>query len=286
MDNIIFNDIDCYQLKKDKLINGTTDKLHVITDFDRTLTNNFIKGRKAPSFIAALRDGQYLSSEYSAKSQALFDHYHPIELDLSIDLIDKKTLMAEWYDKHFELLISSGLNQEKMAQAIDNQLANLRPLVIDFLKLLKKLAIPLLVFSANGLGVSGLKYFFSKRGLMFDNISFLANDFIWGSNNEVLGVRTPIIHPFNKDETMLHYFGLEEKVINRPNILLIGDSLADAHMAHGYPFQNIIKIGFLNDKIRESLEVYNKVYDGLVLNDGDFGLPLEIIKEIINSDNT
>lgn len=282
MNEIIFDNIEHFQHLKEKLIKGTKDQVHIITDFDRTLTSNFIKGRKSPSIIAALRDGQYLSSDYSIRAKALFDYYQPIEADDSIGLNNKKDLMTEWYKKHFNLLIECGLSQEKMASAIDDHMPNLRPLVIDFLDLIKREQIPLFVFSASGLGISGLRYYFSKRGLLSDNISFLANDFIWGSDGEAIGVKEPIIHSFNKNESMLLALGLKDKIIDRPNILLLGDTLADADMAQGYPNQNILKIGFLNDRIRESLEAYNQAYDVLVLNDGDFSLPLTVLKEIIN----
>lgn len=285
MKEVIFNNYDDYQDLKDKLIKGAKNKLHVIADFDQTLTSTFIKGRKAPSITAALRDGQYLSPDYSIKAQELFDYYHPIEIDSGISLTDKKKLMTEWYEKHYELMIVSGITQEKIALAIDNHLANLRPLVTNFLTLLNKENIPLLIFSAAGLGVSGLRYYLSQRGVLFDNISFIANDFIWDIDGHALGVNKPIIHSFNKDETTLMSLDTKTKIIDRPNILLLGDALADAKMSQGYPYQNILKIGFLNDKIRESLTDYNQVYDALILNDGDFGLVLNLLVEIVNDQN-
>ncbi len=48
------------------------DKLHIISDFDRTLTKCSIEGRKIPSGIALLREGGYLSKDYPEKAFALF----------------------------------------------------------------------------------------------------------------------------------------------------------------------------------------------------------------------
>lgn len=282
MEEIIFCDHVEFNYQKARLIKGGAENLQVIADFDRTLTTNFINGRKAPSLVAALRDGNYLSNDYAAKAQSLYDYYRPLEIDPGLDLEAKKSLMAEWYRRHFQLLIESGLNQEKMADAIDNQLANLRDGVNDFLNVLQKNSIPLLIFSAAGLGISGLKYFFSRRGLMSDNISFLANEFVWDENLKAVDVKEPIIHVFNKDETMASKFGISDKIKDRPNILLLGDSLGDAGMAHGYPFQGLLKIGFLNDKIQELLPDYREAYHALILNDGNFDLPLKIINEIVD----
>lgn len=282
MQDLVFNDIDQYEHKRENLIKGSKDRLCVVADFDRTLTTNFSKGRKAPSMISALRDGKYLSPDYAAKAKALFEYYRPMEMDNSIALADKQALMLEWYERHFDLLIASGISQEKMALAIDGQLANLRPLVKEFLEILRQENVPLIIFSATGIGVSGLKYYFSQRGLLSDNISFIANDFIWGDSGEARAVKKPIIHPFNKDELMFESFGLKEKLVNKANIILLGDSLADASMLANHPVRNILKFGFLNDRIIESLDDYKQVYDALILNDGDFKLINELVKDIVN----
>jgi len=154
--------------------------------------------------------------------------------------------------------------------------------VIEFLSILARNNIPLFIFSATGLGISGLKYFLMKRGLWSENIILVANDFIWGADGKAVGIKEPIIHSFNKDETMLAKIGVEEKWSKRSNVMLLGDSLGDAHMDAGLAAAAVLKIAFVNDKIRESVPLYREVYDALILNDGDFTLPLEVLKEIIN----
>lgn len=285
MDDIIISHHDNFAELRQKLRQGGAEQLHIISDFDRTLTTNFIKGRKSPSLIASLRDGKYLSSEYPAAAQALYDYYAPLEMDLSLDKQTKNSLMAEWYRRHFELLIKSGLDQESLTSAIDNSLANLRPLVSEFLALLKEYNIPLFIFSASGLGVSGLKYFFHKRGLLSENIHFIANDFIWSEAGEAIGVKEPIIHSCNKDESMIADFNLHELIKKRPNVILLGDSLDDASMAESSSLRKILKIAFLNDRIRELLPVYKNRYDAIILNDGNFQLVLDIVQDIINQKN-
>lgn len=282
MDDIIISQHENFPALKKKIITGGAKQLYIISDFDRTLTTNFIKGRKSPSLITSLRDGKYLSPEYPAAAQALYDYYAPLEMDLSLDEQTKNSLMTEWYNRHFELLIKSGLNQESLIAAIDNSLANLRPLAPEFLTLLKEYNIPLFIFSASGLGISGLKYFFHKRGLLSDNMHFIANDFIWSDAGVALGVREPIIHSCNKDESMIAGFNLNELIKKRPHTILLGDSLDDANMAKALPLRTILKIAFLNDRIKELLPVYKNRYDAIILNDGNFQLILDILQEIIN----
>ena len=273
---------DNFVRQKERLFRGSINRLRVVADFDRTLTTNFIHGRKSPSLLGALYEGNYLSKDYAAKAQALFDYYRPFEEDLSLNLAAKKALMEEWWRQHFALLIASGLKQEHIMQVADDRLSNLRVGVPEFLDILSQHQIPLFIFSATGLGSSGLKYFLTRRGLWTDNICLLANDFIWSATGEAIGFREPIIHSFNKDETVITDFGYNDQLKGRDNILLLGDSLGDANMENGSVNSALLKIGFLNDKIQELLPAYRQVYDVLILNDGDFSLPLEILREIIN----
>jgi 5'-nucleotidase len=63
--------------------------------------------------------------------------------------------------------------------------------------------------------------------------------------------------------------------------LLLGDSPGDAGMSDGFDAENILKIGFLNEKAEENLEHYKKLYDVVLLNDPPFDFIVELLKEII-----
>lgn len=60
-----------------------------------------------------------------------------------------------------------------------------------------------------------------------------------------------LIHIYNKRESALLNTGHFQELRTRPNVLLLGDSLGDLNMADGVQdMENILKIGFLNDKVR------------------------------------
>ena len=66
----------------------------------------------------------------------------------------------------------------------------------------------------------------------------------------MVGFKGKLIHVFNKNENAIHSSDYFEKLHNRTNVVLMGDSLGDIKMALGVPQpSNVLKIGFLNDKV-------------------------------------
>ena len=54
--------------------------------------------------------------------------------------------------------------------------------------------------------------------------------------------------------------------------MLLGDIIEDANMAKNIDYQSLISIGFLNNPqdLQKEIEVYEKVYDIIITNDGNF----------------
>src|SRR3989344_886817 len=115
---IIVNPKD-YEAKKVKMLETGKSKLHILADFDRTLTRAYVNGEDTPSVISELRKGDYISKEYAKKANDLAAFYHPIEVDSKLSNKEKKKAMHEWWSKHFDLLIESGLNKKHIQQIID-----------------------------------------------------------------------------------------------------------------------------------------------------------------------
>ena len=102
--------------------------------------------------------------------------------------------------------------------------------------------IPMLIFSATGLGYESIYYSLEKVGKLTDNITIISNAFVRDEQGKAIGIREPIIHSFNKDETVVKHFPIYEDIKDRKNVLLLGDSLGDAGMADGFAYENILKI--------------------------------------------
>lgn len=257
-------------------------KIHIVADFDRTLTKEFVNGKKIPSVISILRDEGYLTKDYPGKARALFDKYHPIEIDPDYPLERKKKKMDEWWKKHFELLIKSKLNKSDLANVVNSENMVIRKGAGDFISLLNELNIPLIIISSSGLGWEAIEMLFEREKLLFDNIEIISNKFEWDNNGFAAGVKEPIIHVFNKDEAVLKELPeIYEKIADKKNVVLIGDSFWDLGMIEGFDYANLIKIGFLNECVEENLEEYKKNFDVIITGDGDFSYINRLMSEII-----
>ena len=247
LDYVIIVDEKDFGIKKKRISEGGKRKLHVFTDFDRTLTKAFVDGEETPSIISELRKGDYISKEYVIKAQELADTYRLIEFNPHISLEEKKKPMHEWWSKHFELLIESGLNKKHIKQIIDNGKIQFREDATGFLDLLYKNNIPLVIISSSGLGEDSISMFLYKEGRMYPNIYIVSNKYIWDEDGNAIGIKKPIIHVMNKNETVLKDYSFFSKIKDRKNVLLLGDSLGDVEMIHGFDYDNLLKIGFLNE---------------------------------------
>jgi len=281
MKDIVISNPERLENIKRTILGQGKERIHVLADFDRTLTKAFVNEKKVLSIISVLRDEDYLSPEYSEKAKALANKYHPIEINPTIPIEEKKKAMQEWWTQHFDLLIKSGLNKEHLKKVIENGNIQFREGTSELLDFLHENKIPLVILSSAGLGGDSISMYLEKQGKLYDNIHIVSNSYEWDSNGNAVGVKEPIIHVMNKDETEIKDYEVFELIKNRKNVLLLGDSLGDVGMIIGFEYDNLIKIGFLNEKIEENLEKYKENFDIILLNDANFNYVNELVKEIV-----
>ena len=265
---------------KEKIKNNGSENLHIISYFDRTLTYGSVNGQKTPSIIALLRDGNHLTKDYAEKAHALFEKYHPIEIDPTIPLIEKKKEMENWWREHHKLMLESNLHRLDLEDAVKSGKVKLREGVSEFLDYLHEKNIPLVIFSSSGCG-DEIPMYFKEIKKDYSNIYYITNQFNWDENGKAISVKEPIIHVMNKDETAIDKIPEIYNVIkNRKNLILLGDSLGDLGMVKGFNYNNLIKIGFLNYNIEESEQQYHDNFDVVLEGDGDINYINDLIKEL------
>lgn len=251
--------------------------LHILADFDQTLMKAFVDGKMMKSFTGALRRHSLLTPDYGVKVRALSEKYFPFEQDVSIPLDERKRKMQEWWTQIFALLIASGLTRDHILRAIDLSNAQLRDGAIELFSTLHKRSIPLVIMSATALGSNAIAMFLEKNNVLFPNVHVIANTFIWDETGKVIGVNEPFIHALNKDETAIQNFPAHGKVKDRKNVLLLGDIIDDLGMVKGFPYDNLISVGFLNEEVEERLPAFRKNFDIIILNDG----PMDYINNML-----
>ena len=278
---IIPNDKRLEEIKEEIKRQGD-GSIHILTDFDRTLTYSLTAEKeKLPSVISILRNGNYLSKDYAKKAHELFEKYHPIEINPEISLEEKKKKMQEWWNSHFELLIKSGLNKKDLESVVETGIIRLRDGTKELFDYLHKKEIPIIIMSSNGIGDT-IQMILNKEKILYDNISIITNLYKFDKRGNALRVLEPIIHVMNKDETSIqNHPEIYEKIKERKNVILIGDSLGDLGMITGFEYDNLIKIGFLNPGEENNLERYKENFNMILTNDSNFQPLNKLLKELI-----
>lgn len=275
--NVLISDQGALKRKLDLFKNGGLENIHVVADFDRTLTKSLYNGRKTPSLIALIREGGYLSDDYTQKAFALFDEYHPVEMDTRLPLEYRYQKMEEWWKKHMELLVESGVTREVIDDIVSKHSGILREGTLKFLNALNTKNIPLLIFSA-GIG-NIIEAILKENGCMYDNIHIIANFFFFDVNGKAIGFNPKLIHTLNKSEVEIQNEAYLEAIRSKKHVLLLGDSLGDIGMTEGLAYEEIIRIGFLNDEIDKRLLDYSAAFDVLITQDGN----LEYVNNLLEN---
>lgn len=282
MENIVIPNHKKLEKLKEQISEQGAERLHILADFDRTLTHAFIKGEKVPSIISILRSsGEYLGEDYAKKALALYDKYHSIEIDSSIPFKEKKKAMHEWWKIHFDLIVKSGLNRSHLDEVVSSGKMKFRRGALEFFDFLHKHKVPLIIMSASGLGSDVIAALLEKEGRLYNDIYIISNSFVWDKKGNAIDIKKPIIHCLNKDETILKNFPCYKAIKQRKNILLLGDNLEDVKMIEGLDYDYLIKIGFLNERIEEELEYYKRNYDAIILNDSSMDYVNKILRDML-----
>lgn len=230
--------------------------------------------------------------------------YHPIEYDPKMTIEEKKPLMVEWWCAAQSLLAASNLNRSLIHEAVEKSPMELRVGARNFIADSLKNQIPVLIFSA-GLGrfcsdgeisrgfcsrrILGdvIKSFLEKSLPEFEETPELAhlisNFMIFDDKDNLVAFNKTLIHSFNKSEQILNDPEYRKSIVDRPNVILLGDTIGDVGMIDGIENStHSLKIGFLNRASIDKLEVYQRAYDIVISDNETFDVPNEILRSVID----
>lgn len=272
MSNIIFSDrYKDFQNIQDDFIEWGYDNLHILADFDRTLTKNFVDGEEKPSLVSVLRREWILWEDYSKQAYDLFNYYHPFEISHTLSSWEKKKYMDEWWHKHMQLLVDTWIQKRDILEALSLWKVEFRDGIKIFLEFLESHNIPLVIISANALWTDSIRTFFQIQWFSTNNIHIISNEFEWDTQWKAIWYKKPVIHVFNKDETVLRDFpDISNKISDRKNVILLWDSEGDPGMIEWFEADNLLKVWFLNKNKEELEQRYRQLYDVVICDDGNF----------------
>lgn len=264
------------------MIKDGHNKLQVVADFDRTLSKYTHRGQICSTCHNVLEEGHVLPEFYKDEARALRDHYFPIEMNPKLTIEEKIPVMVEWWTKAHDLLSKCHITKDDVRVMVENSTARLRDGCTWFFDQLQATDIPLLIFSA-GIGdviIEVIKH----QATLHDNMKVVSNYLEYDDQGKMTGFQDEMIHVYNKNEGAIHDSDYFQKLEHRNNVILMGDSLGDLHMADGaVGVQNKLKIGFLNVKVEESLELYMKKYDIVILEDETLDVVNAILRKVLQS---
>ncbi|XP_016006318.2 7-methylguanosine phosphate-specific 5'-nucleotidase isoform X1 [Rousettus aegyptiacus] len=260
---------------------GGGDRLQVISDFDMTLSRFAYNGKRCPSSHNILDNSKIISEECRKELKALLHHYYPIEIDPHWTIKEKLPHMVEWWTKAHSLLCEQKIQKFQIAQVVRESNAMLREGYKTFFNTLYQNSVPLFIFSA-GIG-DILEEIIRQKQVFHPNIHVVSNYMDFDEDGFLQGFKGQLIHTYNKNSTVCENSGYFQQLQGKTNILLLGDSMGDLTMADGVlGVENILKIGFLNDKVEEQRERYMESYDIVLEKDESLDVVNGLLQHILH----
>ncbi|XP_034448878.1 cytosolic 5'-nucleotidase 3-like isoform X2 [Hippoglossus hippoglossus] len=260
----------------ESMVKAGSNTVQVISDFDMTLTRFAHNGKRCPTCHNILDNSMLITDDCKVKLKDLLNKYYPIEIDSTRSIAEKLPLMVEWWTKAHELLVQQEIRKDKLAIVVRKSEAMLREGYQLFFDHLHEHSIPLLIFSA-GIG-DVLEEVIRQAGVFHPNVKVFSNYMDFDESGVLKAFKGVLIHIYNKREGALLNTGHFQELRTRPNVVLMGDSLGDLTMADGVQdMENLLKIGFLNDKVEERKQSYLDSYDIVLIKDETLEVPNAVL---------
>lgn len=245
--NILIPNPEEFQKKLSLISEGGADNLHLVTDFDETIT----RSNGSTSWSRFKKLDYFSGTGYPDLRDKLYAEYHPIETNPLIVVDVKRLKMKEWWENHLQLLVDYKMSKNLIDEILNKGWSQIRSGFGDLFKRLDAMRVPILVLSS-GIGdiIEGV---LRKDGLNLSNIHIVSNYFEFDENGLAIGFKKhPIIHSHNKDEVSLNETPYADIPKQRQNLILLGNNDGDMRMSDGIEYGTVIKIFFANDIYHQS----------------------------------
>lgn len=240
-------------LRKLKFFTGSErDKLHLLLDFDRTLTKSKNELGENVTTWEILR--VHLPQEAQKEYQQFYKKYRRLETENKMAVSDA----IIWWERILNLFQENELKWLDIAKDVEERMP-IRLCTKELFKICEKKNIPTIIISA---GIKDIIKLWCQR-FEIDPTLILSTNLMFSSGGYMNGWdKDSLIHVLNKKEK--GHKEVEKIKSKRPNSILIGDSLDDASMIEGE--ENVLRIAVYDPrkddkikKVKEFTERFNLV---------------------------
>lgn len=186
--------------------------------------------------------------------------------------------MIKWWTDAHASLVAQKLSKTDLRLMAEQARLEIRPGVDQILIDCRDTAIPFLVFSA-GIG-NIIEEILKGANLFYDNMHIVSNMMVFDNQDVCVDFKEPLIHVFNKSEFQLETSPYHKMIEERPNVILMGDSLGDLQMSQGVKHDLCFNIGFLNHDIKSLESAYINAFDLVIEGDANMNPVIELLKSI------
>lgn len=265
--NVKIKNLEATEAKLKKIVDGGYASLQVVTDYDHTLTRVFAEdGSRYECSWGVLDHSSLMPKFYRDGTRELFLKFYPIEIDPNLSEEEKIPQIETWYNGAVSLLSKCDVHKDQLVEMVQKANTCMREGVEDAMLTLSDKGVPVLIFSA-GMG-DVLVRTLDKHNINHPNVKVVSNFFKYDEAGRVDGFAGDMIHIFNKNESSIHDSSYYSKLSQRTNAILLGDSMGDVKMTKGLPeSHNVLRIGYLNEKVSERLPAYTEAFDIVLTED-------------------
>ncbi|KKQ21455.1 MAG: hypothetical protein A3G45_00070 [Candidatus Staskawiczbacteria bacterium RIFCSPLOWO2_12_FULL_37_15] len=221
LDEFEFKDNKKIIAKVDSFLFSGKEKIHLVLDFDRTMTKSQNQAGENINTWQILKT--HLPEEAKEEYQKFYNKYRPLEAANKM----KESDAAAWWEEILNLYQKNKLNWLDIVNDVNSKMP-IRNGTKELFDVCKKKNIPIIIISA---GIKDVIEIWCQR-FEIKPATILSTNLFFDNNGYIKGWdRGSLIHVLNKKEKG-HKEVSEMKKL-RPNIILIGDSINDYSMVNG-----------------------------------------------------
>ena len=276
-EGLVAGDTAQLQTKIADFIGAAASGVHMVFDFDRTLTIRNAETQDDITTWHILRE--HLPEVAKQQYQNLYEKYRVLEIEDTMTVDDA----AEWWSAILDLFVENKLDLGLVEQDFLAR-ASIRPAVAELFSLCEASNIPTIVMSAGIRDVIDIwnKTYSVNPSLVLSTALKLDDD------NKITGwYKDTLIHVLNKSEA--DHPELNAIRLDRPKAIIVGDSINDADMALGDC--DVLRVRILDprpdevvDKNSERQKTFKR-FDALI-ESGSMKPLVDLIQMIITPEHT